>query len=140
MPSNTIAIQRSLLQQLSTTAAAGARLRTNHNFHTPEAEEANRLLNAVEPGSYIQPHRHSQRSKDESILVVRGRMKLHLEAEDGRIQIHELGPGEHARIPTGCRHRFEAVERVEIVEVSTPELEDVVRVEDDFGRKGSSAP
>lgn len=73
MPSNTIAIQRSLLQQLSTTAAAGARLRTNHNFHTPEAEEANRLLNAVEPGSYIQPHRHSQRSKDESILVVSGR-------------------------------------------------------------------
>jgi hypothetical protein len=43
-------------------------------------------------------------------------------------------------VPPGRRHRFEAVDRVEIVEVSTPELDDVVRLEDDFGREGTSAP
>jgi len=40
----------------------------------------------------------------------------------------------------GRRHRYEAIERVELVEVSTPELDDVVRIEDDFGREGTSAP
>ena len=53
----------------------------------------------------------------------------------------ELGPGRRARTsPVGRRHRFEAIERVELVEVSTPELDDVVRVEDDFGREGTSNP
>jgi hypothetical protein len=43
-------------------------------------------------------------------------------------------------VAVGRRHRFEAIERVELVEVSTPELVDVVRVEDDFGREGTSNP
>jgi cupin fold WbuC family metalloprotein len=72
MASLDYAIGRPLIQQLSSRAASGERLRTNHNFHTPHAEEANRLLNAVEPGSYIQPHRHNHPSKDESIVVVSG--------------------------------------------------------------------
>ena len=42
--------------------------------------------------------------------------------------------------PVGRKHRFEAVERVELVEVSTPELDDVVRLQDDFGREGTTAP
>jgi len=78
-------IDRPLLQQLSSKAAAGERLRTNHNFHTPQAEEANRLLNAVEPGSYIQPHRHNQASKDESILVVSGRFGFVFFDETGTV-------------------------------------------------------
>lgn len=83
--------------------------------------------------------------KDESILVVRGRMRLHLEGDDGRIDVVELAPGDHRRIPVGRRHRFEAIEDLEVVEVSTPELEDVVRVEDDYGRvapdaRGNEAP
>lgn len=83
----------------------------------------------------LQYHRH----KDESILVVRGTLRLHLEDDAGGIALHDLGPGAHRRIPTGRTHRFEALEeRVELVEVSTPELDDVVRVEDDFGREGSS--
>ena len=50
------------------------------------------------------------------------------------------GPGEHRRVPTGRVHRYEAIERCELIEVSTPELDDVVRLEDDFGREGTSAP
>jgi hypothetical protein len=53
--------------------------------------------------------------------------------------VRELGRRQRP-VPVGRRHRFEAVERVELVEVSTPELDDVVRVEDDFGREGTSAP
>ena len=41
-------------------------------------------------------------------------------------------------MPTGRIHRYEALERVELIEVSTPELDDVVRLEDDFGREGTS--
>ena len=40
----------------------------------------------------------------------------------------------------GRRHRYEAIETCTLIEVSTPELEDVVRLEDDFGREGTSAP
>ena len=78
--------------------------------------------------------------KDESIYVVRGRMALHLADAGGTVRIEELGPGDHRRIPAGRTHRFEALEDVEVMEVSTPELDDVVRLEDDFGREGTSAP
>jgi len=78
--------------------------------------------------------------KDESILVGSGRLLLHLEDDRGTMTTRELGPGEAAHIGVGRRHRFEAIERVELIEVSTPELSDVVRVEDDFGREGTSNP
>jgi len=78
--------------------------------------------------------------KDESVYVVRGRMALHLADVAGTLCVHELGPGDHQRIPTGRTHRFEALEDVELIEISTPELDDVVRLEDDFGREGTSAP
>jgi len=45
---------------------------------------------------------------------------------------------EHRRVATGRIHRYEGIERCEIVEVSTPELDDVVRLEDDYGREGTS--
>ena len=80
------------------------------------------------------------REKDESIYVMRGRMILHLADEDGTLRQHEMGPGDHRRVPVGRLHRFEAVEDVEVVEVSTPELDDVVRVEDDYRREGTSEP
>jgi mannose-6-phosphate isomerase-like protein (cupin superfamily) len=78
--------------------------------------------------------------KEESVLVLEGTLRLHLTDEDGTLTVRELGPGEAAHVPIGRLHRFEAVERVVLVEVSTPELDDVIRVEDDFGREGTSTP
>jgi mannose-6-phosphate isomerase-like protein (cupin superfamily) len=79
--------------------------------------------------------------KDESFLVLRGRLRLHLEGPDGVVLTSDLEPGEHRRVAVGRIHRYEAVDGdVELVEVSTPELDDVVRIEDDFGRSGTSAP
>lgn len=92
----------------------------------------------IETGKRLSLQYHQQ--KDESLLVIRGRLRLHLEDEAGVVRTHDLGPGDHRRIPVGRKHRFEALERVELVEVSTPELDDVVRISDDFGREGSSAP
>ncbi len=72
--------------------------------------------------------------KDESIRVLSGRLRLDLEDESGELVVRELAPGESARILSGRRHRFTALEDCELVEVSTPELDDVVRLADDYAR------
>jgi len=95
-------------------------------------------LIVIEAGKRLSLQKHVR--KDESILVIAGRMVLSLESADGSIEQIEMGPGDHRRVPTGRIHRFEAIELTELVEVSTPELDDVIRIEDDFGRQGTSAP
>jgi mannose-6-phosphate isomerase-like protein (cupin superfamily) len=92
----------------------------------------------IETGRRLSLQRHE--IKDETILVRSGRLRLFLEDDDGVVRASELGPGEHRRVPTGRIHRYEAIDRCELIEVSTPELDDVVRIEDDFGREGTSAP
>lgn len=92
----------------------------------------------IETGKRLSLQRH--RKKDEAVLVLSGRMRLHLEDESGTIQPIDLGPRDSLRVPAGRIHRFEALERCELVEISTPELDDVERLEDDFGREGTSAP
>jgi mannose-6-phosphate isomerase-like protein (cupin superfamily) len=78
--------------------------------------------------------------KDESVYVLAGRLRLHLEDDAGEMREHDLGPGDHAHIAVGRRHRFESLDTVELIEVSTPELDDVIRLQDDYGREGTSAP
>jgi mannose-6-phosphate isomerase len=90
----------------------------------------------IEAGKRLSLQRHEV--KDESIYVLSGRLRLVLEDDAGEVRTEELGPGDHRRVETGRIHRYEAIERVELVEVSTPELDDVVRLEDDFGREGTS--
>ena len=92
----------------------------------------------IETGRRLSLQRHEV--KDESILVVSGRLRLWLEGDDGDIRTEELGPGAARHVATGRIHRYEAIERCELMEVSTPELDDVVRLEDDFGREGTNAP
>jgi mannose-6-phosphate isomerase len=77
--------------------------------------------------------------KDETIFVLEGRMQLLVEI-DGTMRELTLGPGESHRIRPGVRHRMRAEEPCRILEVSSPELDDVVRLEDDYGREGTSAP
>jgi mannose-6-phosphate isomerase-like protein (cupin superfamily) len=74
------------------------------------------------------------RQKDETILVLGGVLRLTLENDAGELDIRDMRPGEAARISPGRRHRFEAVEDCELVEVSSPEIHDVVRLEDDYDR------
>ena len=92
----------------------------------------------IEAGQRLSLQRHLV--KDESIFVTSGRLRLHLEDDAGTVHVEELVAGDHRHVQTGRIHRYEAIERTELMEVSTPELDDVVRLEDDFGREGTSAP
>lgn len=71
--------------------------------------------------------------KDETIYVYEGSLKLSMgSGQDMREEI--LDPGDARHIPPATRHRMEAVTDCTLFEVSTPELEDVVRLEDRYGR------
>lgn len=72
-------------------------------------------------------------NKAEHIYVESGLLKAEEEI-DGRLVINVYGPGDVIANPPLKKHRIEALEDVRLIEVSTPELEDVVRVEDDYGR------
>ena len=95
-------------------------------------------LIAIDAGRRLSLQLHER--KVESVYVLAGLLRLHLEDAAGVMRHADLGPGDSAYVPPRRRHRFEALERVELIEVSTPELDDVVRLEDDFGREGTSAP
>lgn len=77
--------------------------------------------------------------KDETIFVQSGEMDLVL-VEDGETKTIRMKPGDYRHLPTGTVHRMIAVTDCDVFEVSTPELDDVVRLEDDFGREGTSDP
>lgn len=67
-------IDSALLDHVNGLAATSPRGRRNFNFHRSDDDASHRLLNAIEPGSYIQPHRHLDPAKDETLVVVRGRL------------------------------------------------------------------
>lgn len=75
------------------------------------------------------------RVKHEHLYVDRGTFKIEREDSEGKMQTLILQPGEVVEIPPNTRHRAEAVTDIRLIEVSTPELDDVVRLEDDYGRK-----
>ena len=72
--------------------------------------------------------------KDESIYVYEGKVLIELEGSDGRMTSATFQPGQVVRIPPVTKHRIQAIEDTTLLEVSTPELEDVTRLEDDYGR------
>ena len=83
----------------------------------------------INAGSRLSLQYHEQ--KDETIYVMEGTAVVHL---DGKT--HILSSGDSLRIQPGQIHRFCAPDEchVKLIEVSTPEIDDVVRVEDDYGR------
>jgi mannose-6-phosphate isomerase len=81
------------------------------------------------------------REKDESWYVQSGRARLELgEAGAGELDEGVIGAGACFRYRPGTVHRVTALEDTTILEVSTPHLEDVVRLEDAYGRAGTSEP
>jgi mannose-6-phosphate isomerase len=79
-------------------------------------------------------------TKDESWLVREGRATLELGDRDGELDSTEIAPGDTFRFRPGTVHRLSALEDTLVVEVSTPELDDVVRLDDAYGRQGTRAP
>jgi mannose-6-phosphate isomerase len=109
-----------------------------HEVIWAHAEKYVGKLLVIETGKRLSFQYHDV--KDEWIHVLEGRLLLTLENDAGSIVDTELRAGEGAWVPTGRRHRYTAIERATVIEVSTPELNDVVRLSDDFGREGTNAP
>jgi len=89
----------------------------------------------ITAGSQLSLQYHEK--KDEAFYVQSGTLDLVLGKGPGQTVIR-MSPGDSRHITTGTIHRFRAVTDTLLFEVSTPELEDVVRIEDDYGRKGVS--
>jgi mannose-6-phosphate isomerase len=75
--------------------------------------------------------------KDEYQYVVKGAVDIELGGPDGTLKTHRMQAGDTLHITPGTRHRLTAVEDTDIFEVSTPEIDDVVRLEDRYGRAGT---
>jgi mannose-6-phosphate isomerase len=91
----------------------------------------------VEKGCKLSRQFH--RVKDESLTVLSGILGLELGAPPD-VERRIVRSGDVFHIKPGVVHRFVAVETCELIEVSTPELDDVVRLEDEYGRTGTSEP
>jgi mannose-6-phosphate isomerase len=75
------------------------------------------------------------REKDESWLVHSGRAELEMGEPGKKVPSQEVvGAGEAFRIRPGTVHRVKALEDTTIIEVSTPQIDDVVRLDDRYGR------
>jgi mannose-6-phosphate isomerase len=83
----------------------------------------------------LQFHQH----KDESNYLLSGRLKLIKGVREDDLTEVEIGPGHTWRNRPGEIHTIEAVEDADVLEVSTPELDDVVRLSDAYGRAGTTA-
>jgi mannose-6-phosphate isomerase len=80
--------------------------------------------------------------KDETILIQSGKLLFEVKGKDepGDLRRIEMVPGDSYHITPGTLHRMTGLEDTDILEVSTPELDDVVRLEDRYGRAGTSRP
>ncbi|MBL7967347.1 MAG: WbuC family cupin fold metalloprotein [Prolixibacteraceae bacterium] len=78
-------ISQQLLDDLTQKAKQSPRRRLNHNFHEDLADPINRMLNALEPGTYIQPHKHENPDKREVFIVLRGSLVVVFFDDSGNV-------------------------------------------------------
>ena len=110
-------INQSLLDKVSEGAKASGRLRMNYNFHQSLEDKCHRMLNAVEPGSDIPIHRHPD--KDESFVVMRGKVRSTTYNDDGTVIESVVLSQEDGLygvdIPKGVWHKLESLESGSVV-------------------------
>ena len=110
-----------------------------HELVWAEAEQYVGKVLFVKAGESLSLQFH--REKDESWLVHDGRVKIELgSAGDAMLNEEVVSPGACFRFRPGTVHRVTAIEDTTILEVSTPQVDDVVRLEDAYGREGTSEP
>ncbi|MDO9511496.1 MAG: WbuC family cupin fold metalloprotein [Bacteroidales bacterium] len=78
-------IDEKLIASVSIKAQQSSRLRMNLNFHDGDSDSCHRMLNAIEPGSYIQPHKHENPDKAEAFFSLKGRIAVVEFDDDGNI-------------------------------------------------------
>lgn len=108
-----------LLDELSQKAANSPRKRLNHNFHDDLADPINRMLNAFEPGTYIQPHKHENPDKREVFIVLRGSLVVVVFDDSGNpLDFILLDPAKGnfaVEIPPGVWHNVVSLESGTVV-------------------------
>ncbi len=111
-------IDKNLLDEVSAQAKESPRLRMNYNFHQSLEDKCHRFLNAVEPGTVVEIHRHP--TKDETFVLLRGRVVVYSYNDDGSVlESVELNQNEGrygVNIPKGVWHTLEALESSVIFE------------------------
>jgi cupin fold WbuC family metalloprotein len=102
------------LAQLSAEALAAPRKRKNLNIHPSDDFCCHRLFNAIEPGSYIRPHRHLDTTKDETFVIISGALGVVMFDDDGAIAESVVltagGPVLAVDIPHGRFHSAVSLE------------------------------
>lgn len=110
-------INKELLDSVSEKAKVSPRLRMNYNFHQSLDEKCHRFLNAVEPGTEVPIHKHP--TKDETFVILRGRVKVTTHSDDGSIiDSVVLSPedGQYGvNIPKGVWHTLESLESGSVI-------------------------
>jgi cupin fold WbuC family metalloprotein len=93
------------LDRLAAEAAAAPRRRKNANLHAANEYPCHRLFNALQPDTYVQPHRHSDPSKDETVVLLRGKLGLvEFDADGQVVAVSAIRPGMIVDIPHGTFH------------------------------------
>lgn len=110
-------IDEQLLNKVSAQAKESPRLRMNYNFHQSLEDKCHRFLNAVEPGTMVEIHRHP--TKDESFVILRGRVRVNTYNDDGSVLDSVVLCPEEGRygvdIPKGVWHNLEALESNSVI-------------------------
>lgn len=112
-------IDKNLLDKLTAQAKTASRGRINHNFHRSLDEPLHRLLNALEPGTYVRPHRHKNPDKEESFVLLRGKVVFFIFDDQGNIlSRHFLSPADGAYgmdIEAGVWHSLVVLESGSVI-------------------------
>lgn len=110
-----IKITDELLKDVSNRAKASERKRANHNLHKSSEDSVQRFLNAIEPDTYVRPHKHENPGKTEILIILRGRALILELDENGRIHDHIiLDPSSGNRgveIPPDTWHSFMSLQK-----------------------------
>ena len=105
-------IDETLLNEVSAQAIESPRLRMNYNFHQCLDEKCHRFLNAVEPGTVVPIHRHP--TKDESFVILRGKVRVTTHNDDGSIiedvVLSQESGNYGVNIPKDVWHKLESLE------------------------------
>ena len=110
-------IDEELLNEVCSEAKASPRLRMNYNFHQSLEDKCHRMLNAVEPGTVVPIHRHP--TKDESFVILRGKVRVTTHNDDGSIiedvVLSQESGNYGVDISKGVWHMVEALELGSVV-------------------------
>ena len=110
-------IDKNLLDQVSEQAKDSPRLRMNYNFFQSQEDKCHRMLNAVEPGTVVPIHRHP--TKDESFVVLRGKVRVTTHNDDGSIiedvVLSQESGNYGVDVPKNMWHKLESLESGSVI-------------------------